>query len=167
MGKTFEGMNNPFWGRSHSDETRAKISKGRKGHTLGNQHARGYKHTEAARQKIVAASKRLWAEHREKMLKNRPRGPANHMYKLPELRVYRQDWTPVQRREWIEPQCRWCGSIEHLILDHIIPLCLDGGRYRENAQTLCQPCNLWKLYNVDLPMWKSSQAKHGAPKNPL
>ena len=167
LGIYFRGKNNPFWGRTHNPTVRRKISQGRKGKLLGNKHAKGYRHTEMARKKIVAASKRLWAEQHDKMLNSLPRGSAHPNYKPKELRAYRLGWSKVQRSQWTDTKCRWCGTTDMLILDHIVPIFLGGDRYRENAQTLCQPCNLFKLTMIELPMMRSLQAKQGTNKGPL
>ncbi len=57
-----------------------------------------------------------------------------------------------QRREWLETECVRCGSTENLCLDHIIPVSAGGESVLENAQTLCQPCNIWKGNHEDRPL---------------
>lgn len=149
------GKNNPFWGRSHSDETREKIKTAKAANpTLGRTGPpKGYKHSPEAREKITAATKQRWIDNRDKMIAALPRGVEHHYHKEPEQRRYRKEWTPMQRREWTEDQCVWCGATERLNLDHIIPV-FDGGLpERWNAQTLCHPCNLWKVKFVDRPRY--------------
>lgn len=155
------GDKNPFWGRTHSAATKDKISKSRKGKCLQNSNALGYKHTDAARAKIGDASKRLWSEHAEKMNGSRRRGKDHPNWKPPELRTSRKCFTPLQQRTWKDSKCAYCHGSDDLVLDHIIPL-FDGGYHRrENVQTLCQPCNLWKVYNVDLPRYHAALALQG------
>lgn len=157
------GKNNPFWGRKHSDKSRAKIRAGRANNPpKGTGPRKGvFKHTEEAKKKIAEASKRLWLEKREPMLASLPRG-ADHIFsKNPELLRHRKKFTPVQRREWTGTTCAYCDTTENLELDHIIPV-FDGGKnQRENSQTLCRGCNIWKIYFVDLPRYKANQAARG------
>lgn len=61
-------------------------------------------------------------------------------------------FTQAQRREWLGSHCVWCGATENLVLDHVIPVCAGGHSVRENAQTLCGPCNNWKAMTMDRPM---------------
>jgi 5-methylcytosine-specific restriction endonuclease McrA len=37
--------------------------------------------------------------------------------------------------------CRYCGSIENLSIDHLIPRCQDGGDGVENLVVACRRCN--------------------------
>jgi hypothetical protein len=161
--KSYSGKGNPFWGKKHSDETRAKIKKNRAknlpkrtGPLPGT-----FKHTDEARKKISEASKRLWKEHRQKMLDSLPRGWNNAMSKPAGERRHRKHFTPLQRREWTSDKCAYCGSGEHLELDHIIPIFDEGGSDRENAQTLCRGCNLWKTKFVDLPRYHANLGRQG------
>lgn len=62
------------------------------------------------------------------------------------------NFTQAQRREWIGTHCVWCGATENLVLDHVIPVCAGGQSVKENAQTLCGPCNNWKAMTMDRPM---------------
>ncbi len=167
LGVYFSGENNPFWGKTHGIETRWRVSQSRRGKAMGNQNAKGHHPTPERRAKQSERSKRLWQEHRQKMLDSMPRGEAHHLHKHPIEYRHRIEFTPAQRREWKEAQCRWCKSTENLTLDHIIPVFMGGGRYRENAQTLCQTCNTWKLWHVDVPQWHALQAAQGATVNPL
>lgn len=162
LGTYFKGKGNPFWGRTHSAETRKRVSGSRKGKARGNQNAKGYKHTESAKQRIGAASRTLWAEHRDEMIESLPRGEKHHFHKPPELRRYRKNFSPRQRRELISDTCAYCGRTDLLVLDHIIPVFDGGTNADENAQTLCQPCNLWKTKHVDLPRYYLSRkgARH-------
>lgn len=155
------GKNNPFYGKKHSEETKKKVSKSRKGKCLGNKNALGYKHTDIARKKISEASKKLWKNHKNKMIESLPRGAEHSNWKPPETRTTRKCFTPYQQRTWKNSNCAYCHGTKNLVLDHIIPL-FDGGKHkRDNIQTLCQPCNLWKLYNVDLPRYHAALALKG------
>ena len=65
-----------------------------------------------------------------------------------------------QKREWLESACAVCGATHDLQLDHKIPRFAGGGTERENAQTLCRPCNRAKYWEQDFPYysWLSSRA---------
>lgn len=62
------------------------------------------------------------------------------------------NFTAKQRKAWLEKECARCGATENLCLDHILADCAGGKATRENAQTLCQPCNNWKAKHVDMPL---------------
>lgn len=156
------GEGNPFWGKRHTEETKQKVSESRKGQCLGNRNAVGFKHTEEAKRKISEASKRLWKNQRNKMIDSLPRGESHRFHKPPELRRHRKHFTPRQRREWTDTKCAFCGSTEHLELDHIIPIFDGGANHRVNAQTLCRGCNLWKTEYIDLPRYYASLALQGS-----
>lgn len=148
------GENNSFWGKIHDEETRVRIREGRRANPpKGTGPKKGiFKHTPEAREKIRAASKLLWAENRDKML-------ASLAHLTKEFRRegarYRKNFSPGQRREWKDTQCAWCKTTGKLVLDHIIPVLCGGGNSRRNAQTLCQPCNLWKMAHIDLALFKA------------
>ncbi len=57
-----------------------------------------------------------------------------------------------QIRDWLKDTCERCGGRENLELDHIICMAAGGKSVRENAQTLCRPCNRWKIKHVDKPL---------------
>ena len=161
LGISVKGAGNPFWGRSHSDATKKAVSESRKGKCIGNKNAHGYRHTDEAKKKIAAASLKMWSEDRDKIIASMPRGEKSRFHKPPELRRYRKEFTPRERREWTDNVCAYCGSTEFLELDHIIPV-FDGGiNERSNAQTLCRGCNLWKTKFVDLPRYHARLALQG------
>lgn len=166
VGLNHKGENNPFWNRKHSDETRKKISENRKGKNIGNKNASGYHHTEEARKRIAEASREMWRLHRDKMLEALPRGEAHIYHKPPELRRHRKQFSPRQRREWTGTMCAYCGTTEHLELDHIIPIFDGGSNHRQNAQTLCRGCNLFKSWFVDLPRYYARLAVQGDTSYP-
>ena len=158
------GPNATFWGRRHSDATRKKIAESRTGKGLKNQHAKGYKHTDHARERIAEASRKLWAENRDKMLAALPRGWIHPNYKPISDRKYQElKFSEMQCREWKDTMCAYCGHQENLELDHIIPLFDGGTNIKENAQTLCRGCNLWKIRNVDIPRYHAAKAIQGDP----
>lgn len=162
------GERNPFWGRQHSEESRQKIRSGRNANPpKGTGPKKGrFKHTEEAKRKISAASRRLWAEKRDEMLRSLPRGEDCRFHKPPNEKRHRDNFSPRQRREWKESECAYCGDTEELVLDHIIPIFDGGTNQKENCQTLCHACNLWKVYKVDLPRRLAAQAAKGATNNP-
>ena len=159
LGQAMMGSWHPFKGRRHSENSKKKISANRKGQCLGNQNAKGYRHTKEARQKITEASRKLWAEKRDKMLESLPRGPANHAWR--DTVRYIREFTPRQKREWRKDKCEWCGSTDTLQLDHILPVWFCDLRIQENSQTLCQKCNLWKRDFIETPMYFARQAAKG------
>jgi NUMOD3 motif/HNH endonuclease len=161
-----KGEGNPFWGKTHSMETRQKVSYSRKGKALGNTNGKGFRHTPETREAMRARMKRVWQEQRQKMLDRLPRGEQHHMHKLPIERRYRNHFTHTEKREWKESACRWCGATDNLTLAPIIPIFMGGQRHRENAQTLCLRCNQWKLWHVDVPQWHSLQAAQAATNKP-
>lgn len=57
----------------------------------------------------------------------------------------RTNFTAKNRKEWLGDKCAICDATENLCLDHIIPVCAGGNSSFENAQTLCQPCNVEKV----------------------
>lgn len=149
----FRGKNSSWWNRSHSEKSKRLISASRKGKCIGNQNAKGYKHTEAALQRIAEASKQLWKLNRNKMLAALPRGDNHFWHKLPTERRHRVQFSPLQRREWKDALCAYCGVSENLELDHIIPVFEGGTNVRSNCQTLCRGCNLFKTHYVDKPRY--------------
>ena len=48
-------------------------------------------------------------------------------------------------------QCKSCGqtNIDHLTIDHIIPLARSGQNDISNLQTLCRTCNQQKTHHLD------------------
>lgn len=152
---SMSGVNNPFYGKVHDEETRIKIRAGRRARPPKGKTGppKGYKHSPEARAKIKEALLKRWSENRDVMLAQLPRGIDHHFHTEPEERRYRKEWTPLQRKEWMGTECIWCKSTERLTLDHIIPV-MDGGTPEQaNAQTLCHPCNLWKSTFVDKPRY--------------
>ena len=141
--------NNPFWGKDHSPEVRAALSEARTArssprprHTAMVDRQKSSEGRQAASERM----KRRWAENRDAMLalfqtEQKPR----------EEQRYRRNFTPWQRENWKADKCFWCDATDDLILDHIIPVMDEGTNIRENAQTLCQPCNIWKSVYVDRP----------------
>jgi 5-methylcytosine-specific restriction endonuclease McrA len=149
ISESMKGENNPFWGKNHDAETRERIKDGRRAHPpKGTGPKKGYQHTPEARAKITAALKERWRTNRDKMLLNNP--PKN---KPREEQRYRFCFTPHQRKTWTGSKCAWCDSVDELVLDHIIPVMCGGLNERKNAQTLCGPCNRWKMKYVDRPLF--------------
>lgn len=141
--------NNPFWGKNHSEQVRAALSAQNTAIPLGKKRSgppKGYKHTTEARAKMSAALKKRWAENRDAMLAKTQKPPRPR-----EEQRYRKDFTPWQKANWKADHCAWCNSTENLTLDHIIAVMSGGINIKENSQTLCQPCNIWKSINVDRP----------------
>lgn len=153
--ESMRGENNPFWGKIHDETTRVKIRAGRRARPPKTKTGppKGWRQSPEAREKMSAALRKRWAENRDVMLAQLPRGLDHSFHKEPELRRYRKNFTRLQRREWTGMECLWCRSTERITLDHIIPVCDGGTNVHCNAQTLCHPCNLWKLHYVDKPRY--------------
>lgn len=50
---------------------------------------------------------------------------------------------------WRDGSCRWCGSTEDLIADHVLSRRNGGSHHPSNLQALCQSCNSSKVGLVD------------------
>ena len=59
-------------------------------------------------------------------------------------------------------KCQSCGSIEHLCIDHILPVSRGGTSDDDNLQALCLPCNTTKGNRLD---GETSQIRR--PKSPV
>lgn len=81
-----------------------------------------------------------------------PRDPETIALPRPKRKIRATNFSPLQRKAWLEPKCAYCRTTQNLTLDHIIPVCAGGKSVRENAQTLCGPCNNWKATNLDRPL---------------
>lgn len=95
---------------------------------------------------VSAYSRSLWnLPPRSPEQRKKPKGPSRR----------HSNFTAKQRKEWMGSACTQCGTSDNLCLDHIIPVCAGGLSVRENAQTLCQPCNIRKVKEVDWPLAKA------------
>jgi len=178
--KAVMGENNPYWGKEHSPEIRDLIAKTKRARTqhLEKMEAKkadiakrkaegtfrsgppkGYQHTPEARAAMTASLKERWASRREEMLAKLPRGD-KHQWHNPDKR-HRSRFTRLQCKEWKGETCSWCGSSDELVLDHVIPVSAGGTNDRYNAQTLCQPCNLFKAHFVDKPYYLARLGSQG------
>lgn len=81
-----------------------------------------------------------------------PRDPETARQPRGQRKQRRTNFTAKQRREWLGTSCARCGTTVNLTLDHVVPVCAGGQSVRENAQTLCGPCNNWKAKYVDRPL---------------
>lgn len=161
VSQAMQKENNPFWGKEHSEEVRSalKAAKSATPHNPGGRgrgRKTGSKDGPEARARKSERMKKRWAENREKMLSLFQTPP-----KAREEQRYRQNFTPWQRLNWKGTECAWCSSVENLVLDHIVPVTCGGVNIKENAQTLCQPCNLWKSHYVDRPHYLARLAIQG------
>lgn len=154
------GELNHFYGHTHTPEA---LEKNRLAH-LGNQHAKGHTHTHTPDvcARISAAMKSLW-ERRYADPTIDPNIPM-HPERLQGFtgQVTRGRWTARQQKEWKDAMCAFCGTTDNLELDHIVPKFMGGTNTRDNCQTLCQPCNNWKLNHIDKPQYKALLAAQGA-----
>lgn len=150
----FAGANNPFWGKDHSPEMKKELSKhrvSREGYR--RKKAIGFKQTTEARRKISEAMRLRWQKHRDTMIASRL--PLN---KPRENQRYRRNFTRAQRRDWKDSSCAWCKSTKALELDHVISIAAGGINIRQNCQTLCRSCNVWKSVFIDRPFFLSQLA---------
>lgn len=149
----FRGERNPFWGKNHTEDSKAKMSESLV--KLGGERLKGIKKkpmSPESRLSRSVAMKLQWKENREARMAALPRGEDHHWQKPPQERRHRHHFSPWQRNEWKGDKCIWCDSTDNLVLDHILPIAAGGPTIRENSQTLCQPCNLWKMWFVDRPL---------------
>lgn len=159
-----QGANNPFWGRKHTSDTIAKINAtiaARETPRKKGGPPKGWSQTPEQREKMAAAMRERWSTNRDAMLSRLPRGLDHHLRKTNYEPRYRSNFSESQRRDWKGTACLWCAATDDLVLDHIIPVAAGGKNVRENAQTLCQPCNLWKMWNVDRPYCLASLGNQG------
>ncbi len=151
VSKSMLGANNPYWGKEHSPELKKALSEMKTANPKGKRRygpeKGSFKHTPEARAKMSEALRQRWAANRDAMLARFQKEP-----KPREEQRYRLAFTPWQRKNWKGPNCVWCKSTDALVLDHILPVSAGGTNIKENAQTLCQPCNLWKSANIDRPL---------------
>lgn len=148
--------NNPFWGKSHSPEVRAALAEAKTARPPRHTAMVRHQQSSEGRAQTSERMRRRWAENRDAMLALFQAPP-----KPREAQRYRKNFTPWQRKNWKAGECAWCASQSDLVLDHIIPV-LDGGvNLRENAQTLCQPCNIWKAVKIDRPSYLARLAIQG------
>lgn len=157
-----KGANNPFWNKSHTSETKAKIASAKIGKSSGAKGIKKRPRTPEERRMSAELMRQEWAKNRDKRLKTISRGENHHWKKPKEERRHRYRFTKVQRADWMDESCLWCDSTENLVLDHVMPVAAGGMCIRENAQTLCQSCNLWKMWNVDRPLAIYAKATSGA-----
>lgn len=163
------GANNPFWGKTHNADTRKIISERRiAAAPKGTGPKKGiFKQTERAKQRIAENTRKYWADPEHRKARIEALIAAWEPFKMPpEFRRHRLHFTPWQRDEWKDTECAFCETKDELVLDHIIPIFDGGTNDRPNCQTLCQPCNVWKTWKIDLPRWRSAQAAKGAEVNP-
>lgn len=141
--KFFSGPNNPAWGRIPTEENRQAVSNSNKRRSGP---PKGWKPTPEHRAAVSAALKDMWLNHRDKMIAaiTKPKTMADPRH--------RREFTPYQKSVWKADFCAWCGTTDGLELDHIIPIVVGGLNIKENSQTLCRKCNLWKMAYVDRPM---------------
>ncbi len=163
ISKSMQGDGNPYWGKNHSEEVKIALRAAKtarppnkfRGHRFGDN---GEKHSPETRAKMAANMRRRWAENRDGMLALFQKSPP----KPREEQRYRRNFTPWQRQNWRADKCLWCDSIENLVLDHIIPVADGGINLKENCQTLCQPCNIWKSTYIDRPRYLAGLASKAA-----
>lgn len=155
---SMRGEKNPFWGKNHPPEVLERIATAHRARPYKTKPGppKGSKHTPEARAKISAALRERWRTNRDKMLAQFQRPP-----KPRDEQRYRSVFTSSQRREWMDNKCLWCDATENLVLDHIIPVMCGGKNEKSNSQTLCQPCNMWKMVYIDRPLLLAGLGNQG------
>jgi 5-methylcytosine-specific restriction endonuclease McrA len=154
---------NPFWGKNHSPAVKIALKAIRTAAPSGKRRSgppKGYHHTPEAKAVMSKIMKQRWIDNRDAMLARFQTPPKSR-----EEQRYRKNFTPWQRRNWKSDKCLWCETTESLVLDHTVSVRDGGLNIKENAQTLCQPCNLWKSVNVDRPMHLARLALQGGSVN--
>ncbi len=156
-GEMRKGELNSYWGKTHSPEIRARISERlRMNPPKGTGPKKGiFKHTQEAREKMSAALRERWRTRRVEMLSYSLSGENTPYDEIVNQPRHRFIFTDTQKKEWVDVECAYCGSFTDLVLDHIIPIICGGTNIRCNAQTLCQPCNRWKMKHVDRPLYRA------------
>lgn len=157
------GERNPYWGKTHSPGIRERMKAARRANPPKNR--RGGRppeqFTREERERMSARMKERWRLTRDKMIAALPRGNDHPSRKIQTERRYRIQFTRFQKSEWKGTQCFWCNSTDDLILDHIFPVMAGGKSVKENAQTLCRTCNLWKAHYVDRPLYLAVLGSQG------
>ena len=154
--RPYDGVKNPFYGKKHSLQTRAKMSASSKGQTAwnkgktgGTSAMKGKKHTEETIKKI-SKTKKLQALKGE----NNPKwkgGYENKLWHNNKRRIARLgnggshtlgEWVHLKALyRWTCPSC-WKKEPEiTLSRDHITPISLGGSDDIDNIQPLCRSCN--------------------------
>lgn len=151
------GENNPFWGKNHSPEMKEHLraARAKRPYYLNKGGRPKGSFTPEERAAQSARMKEAWRKNRDLWASRLPRGGDHHWKKLNKERRYRIQFTPFQRKNWKDSQCLWCDAIDpdDLVLDHIVSVMAGGKSIRENAQTLCRACNLWKMVFIDRPYY--------------
>lgn len=88
-------------------------------------------------------SAQFWTDHNGKQ------------WKVPQILGRLKSRIPCHRalREFVihrDKVCKWCGTNEDLIADHIISRKNGGKHHPDNLQALCQQCNSRKVGLVDI-----------------
>lgn len=118
---------------------------GREKYQRVSYHQRGVNKTCGNPKCVSAYARSLWnLPPFNEQTRKRPKSPSRRA----------TNFTAKQRKEWLGETCEFCGAKDNLCLDHIIPVSAGGQSVRENAQTLCQPCNNWKVKVFDRPFAK-------------
>lgn len=156
------GRRNPYWGKKHSLETKAKIRANRTPPKKKTGPPKGWTHSPEARARISQSVRERWRVNRDLMMSQLPRGDDHPFRKLRDDNREGLYFTPWQRQNWIGGSCLYCEAPDDLVLDHIIPVMAGGRNLQSNSQTLCRKCNLWKAKYVDLPYyWATLGSKGG------
>jgi 5-methylcytosine-specific restriction endonuclease McrA len=149
------GEGNPFYGKHHSLETIARISAINKANPpKGTGPKKGiFKHSEEAKKKMSESLRARWQHNRTDMLAYTKLGKNTPYKGINGLPRWKLCFTRTQKRDWVGNQCAYCKTTLDLVIDHIIPIICGGINEKNNAQTLCRPCNRWKMRYVDRPLY--------------
>lgn len=138
---------------------RKKVSEGlkKRKQTLGDNY-----HSKETKQKIGAATVRHWEnyddETRQKMLDTLSHNAQEKRLYGP----YDLEWQQLSARMRENAVCQRCGSKEHLVVHHIIPVIQGGTREEKNLVVLCTGCHVTierqqKLIYEIIPDWNLVQ----------
>jgi len=146
-------------GHTVSKSTREKIAMSMKGKNAGKYNGgnTGMKMSSDFCENQRQVMKKVWTERRQQRLNAKPHylqrqlGHKEHIHKF--------KFTELDKRLWLADHCAYCGTMNRLTLDHIIPRYAGGTNVQPNAQTLCKSCNTWKHNYVDTPLWFAMKNK--------
>lgn len=138
-----KGVENHFYGRHHSEKTKNRISKSRKGKNLGNKNAQG----NIPWNKNTKGIMKAW--NKGKKLPNQS-GEKHPKWKGGISRIYKTGYYSLEYKNWRRKvferddfTCRECGATGYVTAHHIKSFALYKNlRYElSNGLTLCEGCH--------------------------
>ena len=124
--------------KNKDPEFRKKVSEGlkRRKRLLGDEY-----HSEETKKKIGTATREHWEAYDEETRNHMLEVLNDNAQKLRTFGPYDSDWKRISRKIRTGNVCHRCGSREHLIVHHIIPVSVGGGRDLKNLVSLCPGCH--------------------------